>query len=290
MSWYQLEVALRSDELSAAESLLTLSGAEALSISDAAQADILEPEPETTPLWPTVIVKALYRSEPAAAAGRTVIAETLKDSTMLSVQRLSDTEWRETWARRPTKQLIGNRLAIIAADEAWSDPVRVAVRLNLGLAFGTGDHPTTAMCLEWLDANLLSATQVLDYGCGSGVLAIAALRLGATSGWAVDIDRQALQATRENAALNGVTNELWAGADDELPVSDVDVAIANILARPLCELALRLGSLVRPSGYVVLSGILTSQSEMVQEAYAGEFGSFVEQEQDGWVCLAARRL
>lgn len=269
--------------------LLRLAGAEAFSVRDAEHADILEPDPETTPLWPRVVVKALCRSEAIAAAGRSVLANTVEDSTTILVQPLSDADWRETWTQRPTTQTIGDRLAIVAASEDWTDPTRVAVRLNLGLAFGTGDHPTTSLCLEWLDRYLKRETRVLDYGCGSGVLAITALRLGAASAWAVDIDRQALLATRENAELNDVLDRLWVGAPDKVPAIEVDVVVANILAQPLQDLAARFRDFVVPGGSIVLSGILSQQSEAVRQAYAGSFGPFVERRRDNWVCLAAPR-
>ena len=290
MPWHQLEVTLRSADLPRAETLLKLAGAEAFSVCDAAHSEILEPDPETTPLWPEVVIKALYRSEPVAAAGRNILASAFMDSTTIRVRKLCDAAWQETWTQRPTTQTLGDRLAIVAAREEWTDPSRVAVRLNLGLAFGTGDHPTTSLCLEWLDNNLSPGARVLDYGCGSGVLAIAALRLGAASAWAVDIDRQALLATQENAELNEVPNRLWIGTPNDLRATEVDVVIANILAQPLQDLANRFRDLVVPGGHIVLSGILSRQSEAVQQAYAGDFGPFVERERDDWVCLTAPRV
>ena len=290
MSWHQLEIALRAEDLPRVETLLKLAGAEAFSIRNAAHTDILEPEPETTPLWPKVVVKALFRSSPIAAAGRSVLTSAFDNSATIRIQQLSDSEWREIWAQRPSTQKVGERLAIVAAREEWTDPARVAVRLNLGLAFGTGDHPTTSLCLEWLDSNLRPGTRVLDYGCGSGVLAIAALRLGAASAWAVDIDRQAILATRENAELNGIADRLWLGAPHDLPAIEVDIVIANILAKPLKDLAAIFRDLVVPGGYIVLSGILSWQSDAVQQAYASSFGPFVEQRRDNWACLVAPRI
>ena len=142
---------------------------------------------------------------------------------------------------------------------------------------------------EWLDGYLAPGARVLDYGCGSGVLAIAALCLGASSAWAVDIDPQALSATRENAELNRVPTRLWVGTPDKLPATEVDVVVANILAQPLCDLAGLLRDLVTRGGHIVLSGILTHQSEAVKQVYAGNFGPFEERQRDGWACLAAPR-
>ncbi|MFL2546307.1 MAG: 50S ribosomal protein L11 methyltransferase [Candidatus Rariloculaceae bacterium] len=289
MPWHQLEITLPAADLPKAESLLTLAGAEAFLVSDAASADILEPDPGSTPLWPSVVVQALYRSSRAAAAGRNVVASALVDNSSIRVLELREADWRETWTQRPTTRTIGERLAIVAANAPWQDSSRVAVRLNLGLAFGTGDHPTTSLCLEWLDRDLLPDTRVLDYGCGSGVLAVAALRLGAKSAWAVDIDQQALSATRENAELNGVSERLWVGKPDDLPEIMADVVIANILAQPLQNLASRLGEHVAPGGHIVLSGLLSRQSRSVQQAYAENFAPFIEWQRDDWACLVAQR-
>ncbi|MFL2554744.1 MAG: 50S ribosomal protein L11 methyltransferase [Candidatus Rariloculaceae bacterium] len=290
MSWYQLKIALRAENLPRTETLLKLAGAEAFSIRDAAHTDIVEPEPGTAPLWPDITVKALFRSKSIAAAGHNILASTLDNSTNIRIEQLSDSEWQEIWTKHPATQKIGKNLAIVAASEEWKDPNRVAVRLNLGLAFGTGSHPTTSLCLEWLDSNVRPGARVLDYGCGSGVLAITALSLGAESAWAVDIDRQAILATRENAKLNGMADKLWLGTPDELPAIEVDIIIANILAQPLRGLAARFSDLVVPGGYIVLSGILSGQSDAVQQAYASNFGPFIQQRRKDWACLVAPRI
>ena len=290
MSWQLLELSLNSDDLPVVEALLSLAGALAISLDDAAGAEIFEPAPGTTPLWPKVRVRALFPAGPNADATRRALENAIQNSGPIRVLQLDDDDWKETWAQRPTTQLIGEGLVLLAADEEWKDTSRAAVKLNLGLAFGTGDHATTALCLEWLDANLVPGTRLLDYGCGSGILGIAALRLGAATASAVDIDPQALLATLENADLNEVASRLWIGSPDELPETESDVLVANILAGPLKDLAARFRELVSPGGRIVLSGILIGQSRAVQDAYAGYFGPFDEQQRDGWVCLSAIRI
>jgi len=165
----------------------------------------------------------------------------------------------------------------------------VGVKLNMGLAFGTGEHPTTALCLEWLDANLERGARVLDYGCGSGILAIAALALGAESAWAVDNDGQALAATRANARLNGCDTRLFVGAPEALPPLRVDVVLANILAAPLIELAPTFARRLAPGGRVVLSGILARQAASVAAAYAPWFDGIASCERNGWTRVDAVR-
>jgi ribosomal protein L11 methyltransferase len=167
---------------------------------------------------------------------------------------------------------------------------QVLIDLDPGLAFGTGTHATTALCLEWLDQHPPRGQRVLDYGCGSGILAIAALKLGAAAVWGVDIDQQALWASRENAARNQVADGLTTALPEELPEQDYDLLLANILANPLIELAPRLAELVRPGGQLVLSGILSEQAVEVQRAYESWFRFSSLAEQEDWVRLHAVRM
>jgi ribosomal protein L11 methyltransferase len=184
----------------------------------------------------------------------------------------------------------GQRLWVCPAGmqpEGGDDPV--IIDLDPGLAFGTGTHPTTALCLEWLDRHPPRDAAVLDYGCGSGILAIAALKLGAREVWAVDIDEQALWASRENAARNRVDARLKTALPAALPERDFDLLLANILANPLIELAPRLAERVRPGGDLVLSGILAAQAGAVREAYRSRFLLSETVEQDGWVRVQGTR-
>jgi ribosomal protein L11 methyltransferase len=173
--------------------------------------------------------------------------------------------------------------------DAPADTEAVVLDLDPGLAFGTGTHPTTALCLQWLDGHPPRGREVLDFGCGSGILAIAALKLGAAHALGTDIDDQALWASRENARRNGVEARLTLMLPEALPDTPVDLLLANILANPLIQLAPRLAMLVKPDGQLLLSGILAEQAETVMAAYAPwiRFDPILEQE--GWVCLAGEK-
>jgi ribosomal protein L11 methyltransferase len=184
---------------------------------------------------------------------------------------------------------IGKRLWLAPAGDASAPHDRLAVRIHMGLAFGTGEHPTTALCLEWLERHAAPHTTVLDYGCGSGILALAALALGARFAYAVDNDDQALTATRANAALNGAVDRLFVGSPESLPAVAVDLLLANILAGPLIALAPAFARHVVPGGMLVLSGILERQAAAVASAYAPFFGPLEQATRDGWVRLAGRR-
>jgi ribosomal protein L11 methyltransferase len=161
----------------------------------------------------------------------------------------------------------GRRLWVCPEEQSVDQPDAVVIKLDPGLAFGTGTHPTTALCLEWLDEIPLAGSRIIDYGCGSGILAIAALKLGAVSAVAVDHDPQALLASNDNAEKNGVADRLTTYLPDELPTEDFDILVANILAGPLIQLAPVFSRLIRPGGHFALSGILTDQRPEVENAY-----------------------
>jgi ribosomal protein L11 methyltransferase len=195
-------------------------------------------------------------------------------------------DWRRNWRQRVDARRFGARLTLVPAEETAPDAA--ALRLHMGLAFGTGEHPTTALCLEWLDRNVGTGSRVLDYGCGSGVLALAALKLGAHFAYAVDNDPQALAATNDNARLNGL-GSLWIGPPESLPAVEVDLIVANILAGPLEHLAPAFAARARPGCVLALSGILEAQAEQVEHAYAPFFEGFEYEIRDGWARLTARR-
>lgn len=275
-------------EVPRAEALLTLAGAEAISLHDAADDPVLEPEPATTPLWPQVSLRAVF----AADADVESLFALLRGSCAvdeIAVTTLADADWlpgmAQTFAARP----IGSRIWLAPAGAAPAPVGRTTVELNMGVAFGTGEHPTTALCLEWLDANTASGSTFLDYGCGSGILALTALALGARYAWACDNDAQAIAATQANALLNHTAERLFVGDPAALPAIAVDVLAANILAGPLVALAPTLVARVRPGGQLVLSGILAAQTARVAAAYEGACSDFAETVRDGWARLTARR-
>jgi ribosomal protein L11 methyltransferase len=269
---------------------LLAAGAASLTLEDAGDDPVLEPLPGETPLWPRVRIKALFdaAADPDAVLGelRATLGTSLPDATF---QRIADRAWEREWLKDFRPMRFGRRLWICPGgqrpqlDELATEPC--LIELDPGLAFGTGTHPTTALCLEWLDSAPLSGKFVVDYGCGSGVLAIAALKLGAAAALAIDIDPQALIATRENAARNQVIERLTVAGPDEARRGPADILLANILAEPLLELAPSFAELVAPGGCVVLSGILRSQAPPVASRYAAWFDMHPATARDDWALL-----
>jgi ribosomal protein L11 methyltransferase len=267
-----------ADQAPLLELLFDSLGALSVTFGDAGNDPILEPGPGEVPLWQRTRVSALFEGEQDPSALRTLIGQTLdRDlSGRLRFERLKDQAWERAW-------LIGPGEQAPVAGEA------VTVCLEPGLAFGTGTHPTTALCLRWLDgANVLGKT-LIDYGCGSGILAIAALRLGAASAMAVDQDPQALEATRTNAHRNGVSNRLSVHPSTRLPPGQADILLANILADTLIALCDRLSARVKPGGTIVLSGILAEQAQAVGSAFDRCFQMQPPVAKQEWVLLAGHR-
>lgn len=292
MDWQQLELDLAAAQLARAEALLSILGAASITLAPCGGDEILEPEPGTTPVWTATTVRALFPASIDVERVAAWLSESLGDRVAIRVALLPETAWAGALASEPRKLSIGSRLLICGAQHAPEAPGRLVVRLHRGPGFGTGDHPTTRLCLEWLDASFEAGSSIVDYGCGSGILGVSALRLGASKAWAVDVEPQALQAAAANAALNGVGERLWTGRPDELRARAADAVLANILAKPLIELAPRFASLVSPRGSIVLSGLLRDQFEAVRDAYSPYFATFTRRDRDGWTCLtaSARRL
>ena len=295
MEWQQFVMNLDTLNPASVEEILVRHGAQSVTFSDAGDVPVLEPGPGETPLWNNTRITGLFDPGVDMAA---VLAD-LRSSLALDqlpdhrLETLADRDWEREWLRDFGPMQFGRRLWVCPADSEPDRSNAVIVRLDPGLAFGTGTHATTAMCLEWLDAIDLQGRTVLDYGCGSGVLAIAALKLGCVHAHAMDIDVQAVTATRENAVQNGVQQKLTVSAADQDVVGRFDVVVANILAGPLVELATSVLSRVKPGGRLALSGILSEQAAEVLEAYAPwvDFDEPELREQDGqtWVRLTGRK-
>jgi len=292
MLWQQLS--LEAGDLDAEELSTFFESRGALSVTfvDAADQPLFEPDPGTTPLWSATRVTALFDADAELASLKQQLADTYGTAVLdrLVEETLHDRDWERIWLDQFHPMQFGKRLWICPAGQRPpAEHGQILIDLDPGLAFGTGTHATTALCLEWLDRCTPVQQQVLDYGCGSGILAIAALKLGAASVWAVDIDKQALLASRDNATRNGVDVNLQTGLPGQLPDQGFDLLLANILANPLVEMAGHLARLVRPAGDLVLSGILRQQADTVCAAYAPWFSLSEPVERDGWVRLHGRR-
>lgn len=265
-------------------------GALSVTLEDAADDPVLEPAPGATPLWPTVVIKAVFAEEADADVISACLAEALPAAPPLRFERLPDKAWEREWLKDFKPMRFGRRLWVCPGGLPHGDPAGIRIELDPGLAFGTGTHPTTALCLEWLDAQDLQGLRAVDYGCGSGILAIAAAKLGATAVLAMDIDPQALIATGENATRNGVAARVEVTDQPALPGAAADLLIANILAGPLVELAPRFAGAVRAGGRIALSGLLVEQAEAVTAAYRPWFDIGTAATRDGWALLAGQRV
>lgn len=288
MPFLQFTLELGRADPEPVEEALFAVGALSVTLEDAADDPILEPAPGALPLWPTVNVKALFDADTSPDALLAELRMHLADIPTHRFERLEDRPWEREWLKDFKAMRFGERLWICPDGMRPEQADAVIVDLDPGLAFGTGTHPTTALCLEWLDANPPRDKHIIDYGCGSGILAIAALKLGARHAQGVDIDPQALIASRDNAQRNQVLPQLDVSLSDTA-LAPTEVVLANILAGPLAELAPRLAALTRPGGHIVLSGVLTDQAESVHNAYSPWFEMEPCAFRDGWTRLSGVR-
>ena len=266
-------------------------GALAVVYTDTRDDAILEPAPGEFRLWPKPRLQATFAADVDATLLRPVLAAALNIApARLQVEWLRDRAWEREWLKDFHATRFGRRLWVCPTHEQVNDLNALVVKLDPGLAFGTGTHPTTALCLEWLDSQAPLSGTIIDYGCGAGILALAALRLGAHQVFCHDIDPQALIATQDNARANDLSARLTivAGAD-ALP-KDADLLLANILSGPLCALAGNFAAHLRAGARVLLAGLLVAQAPVVEKAYAPWFELARVADRDGWVCLAGTRL
>lgn len=291
MPWLQVRLAITPEQAQTYEDALLDVGAVSVTFMDAEDQPIFEPDLGTTPLWSHTHLLALFEADvdpaPLLAHLELLTGAALPEH---QIERIEDQDWERSWMDNFQPMRFGRRLWIVPSWHEAPQPEAVNLLLDPGLAFGTGTHPTTALCLEWLDAQDLAGCTVLDFGCGSGILAIAALLLGAERAIGTDIDPQALEASRDNAGRNGIASERFPlYLPEQLPQQQADVVVANILAGPLVQLAPRITSLVRPGGRLALSGILAEQAEEVRTAYADAFELEPTSEKDGWVRIGGVR-
>ena len=278
------------------EDILVRHGATSISFSDAGREPVLEPAPGETPLWPKTRVAGLFAPDADLEGLLEEICRTfgIDDLPSHRIDDVEDRAWELEWARDVAPMRFGRRLWVCPGDTTAPDAAAVTVRLDPGMAFGSGTHATTAMCLEWLDGLPLEGKTLLDYGCGSGILAIAALKLGCSSVCALDIDPQAVTATAANAARNGVASRLRVTREPGELSGDFDVVVANILAGPLVQLARPISMCVRIGCLLALSGILSDQVGDMLAAFRPwiEFDEpqFSDQGGQTWARLSGRRV
>ncbi|MFP4131271.1 MAG: 50S ribosomal protein L11 methyltransferase [Thiohalospira sp.] len=290
MSWIEITIPAPAADVERTSDALETAGAVAVTVRDAADQPLYEPGPGETPLWAEAQVVGLFSGESDPTAIRATLLLNLGELPEgVAATEVADQEWTRTWMDDFQPMRFGRRLWICPSWTDAPDPGAVNLRLDPGLAFGSGTHATTALCLQWLDAHPPEGRTVLDYGAGSGVLAVAAALLGATDILAVDNDPQAVTATLENARANGVADRIHSRAVADDPGGTADLVLANILTGTLRELAPELAARTRPGGDLVLSGILQEQAEEVAAAYRPWFQIDPPVEQEGWVRLDGRR-
>lgn len=290
MAWLQLHIPAAREDVERIEEALGEIGASAVTFRDGAAEPLLEPAPGSTPLWQQTVVSALFEQtrEPGGLLREleSALGHAPRDHRF---ERLEERDWERAWLDEFRPMRFGQRLWIIPGGFPPEDPQAVNLHLDPGLAFGTGTHETTALCLEWLDAEPPCERSVLDYGCGSGVLAIAALLLGARKATGCDIDPQAVTASRDNALANGVAGQAHFCKPGELAAGEFDVVVANILASPLVGLAEELAGRCRPGGRIALSGLLAAQAEMVAQAYRPWFDLDPVVRRGDWIRISGTR-
>lgn len=294
MPWILVSLAASGSDFQLIEDTLLSLGAQSVTLKDAADNPILEPGPGKTPLWENAIITGLFDDSHKAEILREQIRQHLdNDKLDIDIASLPEQDWTRAWMDAFKPMQFGKRLWVCPKHLEPPEPMAVNLRLDPGLAFGTGTHPTTSLCLSWLDTHVNPRSghrSVLDYGCGSGILAIAAILLGAEHADCVDIDTQALQASLENAKANQVLNQISTYLPQDHEAGDqYTLVLANILSSPLTELAPVLAGHCGTGGDIVLSGILCDQAESVRNAYSEYFDISPTEILGDWVLLHGKR-
>ena len=293
MSWRQLSLTCQAAQLDEIEDLMMELGALSISLADAHDEPIYEPLPGESPVWRESVVSATFAegSDPEELVQRLLTRLPPQLASTVTQDSFQDRDWQQAYRQHFKPLQCAPKLWIVPT---WSDPPDLdatIVRLDPGLAFGTGSHPTTALCLAWLAEQDLQNLKLIDYGCGSGILAIAAIKLGADRVLAVDIDEQALTACKSNMEVNAVTaRQIEVCLPAAVGETAADLLMANILAGPLVDLASQFAKRVNPGGKIVLSGILVSQLKDIQSAYSGFFTLEPARQSGDWACIGGRRL
>lgn len=296
MSWQNLHLDLTQKQADAVEEFLNDQGALAVSMTDAADEPLFEPPPGETPLWQSIHLTALFDRDFDLKKVLAQLAEEFSADILktIRIETLEDEDWQRRCLDQFKPRCFGEKLWVVPSWHEVPAEAQAFLYLDPGLAFGTGSHPTTALCLEWLAQHIQPGQFVIDYGTGSGILAIAAIKLGAKHVIAIDNDPQALEASRDNAARNSIEENkitfLFPEQFTHFIDSPSDVLVANILANPLIELAPKLSAMIKPQGSLVLSGILENQAENVLHAYQPWIAFDPVSTSEGWVRLNGKKL
>ncbi|MGL6412928.1 50S ribosomal protein L11 methyltransferase [Aeromonas veronii] len=290
MPWIQIRINATAKTADKVSNMLLGRGAQAVTFMDAKDVPVYEPMPGETPLWGETEVMGLFDAETDPAPTIAFFQQIFGENVGYKVEQLEDKDWVREWMDHFHPMQFGERLWICPSWRDVPNPDAVNVMLDPGLAFGTGTHPTTALCLQWLDGLDLTGKTVVDFGCGSGILGIAALKLGAARVIGIDIDPQAIQASRDNAARNDVADqiELYLPADQPQDV-EADVVVANILAGPLRELAPLIAGHGKPGSLMALSGVLESQAPELETIYGQWFEMDPTAVKEEWCRLSGRK-
>ncbi|KAE9530209.1 50S ribosomal protein L11 methyltransferase [Testudinibacter aquarius] len=292
MPWVQIRINSNDKQAEKISETLEALGSVSVTFVDSQDTPVFEPLPGETRLWGNTDVIALFDAETDM---QQIVAELtaqriLTPAVSYKIEQIEDKDWEREWMDNFHPMRFGERLWICPSWRPVPDESAVNVMLDPGLAFGTGTHPTTALCLKWLDSLDLNGKTVIDFGCGSGILAIAALKLGAKQAIGIDIDPQAILASRDNAERNGVAERLQLFlAKDQPQDLQADVVVANILAGPLKELAEPIIALLKPNADLGLSGILANQAQAVCEAYQNQVRLEPVAEQEEWCRITGNK-
>lgn len=286
-----LKVRVPRQQVEMVETAMLDCGALSCTYQDATDTPIHEPAPGTTPLWPDVIVTGIYAQASDADIAKHLLQTQVKAFTDAEViaEKLQDTDWERAWMDDFKPVQVSNKLWVVPTFCEVPDSSAVNIALDPGLAFGSGTHPTTHLCLQWLARLDLTDKRVVDYGCGSGILAVAAAMLGAEEVYAYDIDPQAFIATNENAARNEVAERVTICHTDKDIPSDVDIVVANILLAPLLELQPRFYALLKDDGKLGVSGVLSEQLAGLAAAYATQFRHSETEIREQWAMYTAAK-
>ncbi len=292
MAWQQFSIITDEETAPKIAAYLEKQGAVSVTYMDAEDEPVYEPAIGETKIWTNTQVLALYELDIDIERVKALVLKKFRNYPLRDwkIEQIEDQEWERAWMEYYHPMKFADKLWVCPTGQEQHEANTVCLTLDPGLAFGTGTHPTTALCLEWLASHDLSDKVVIDYGCGSGILAVAAVLLGAKIAHAVDIDPQAITATESNALKNGVADKILCYMPEQFTPLQADIVLANILAKPLIEMSAAISVLVVPDGALVLSGILAEQAESVITAYQKNINFNPVVQQEDWIRLDGSRL